>query len=451
MGSMKPRTAVSPSPPAAGVAVPSRAPRWSWSVVPSSSVVPSGVPPQMSRKRTSLALVWMKWRRSSTSSPISTEQTSSASAACSTLIWSSDRLRGVDGGVPQLAEVHLAQALQALEVLLVVGVLGQEGVLGRVVLQVDLLLADQGGVQRRLGHVDVAALHQRLHLAEEERQQEGPDVAAVDVGVGQHDDLVVADLGDVEVLGQAGADGGDQRLDLGVLQHLVDAGPLDVQDLAPDGQDGLGPRVAGVLGRAAGRVPLDDEQLALPRGRATSSRPACPGRPAPSSPDLRRVRSRACWAATRARWASSDFLTIWLASVGFSSSHSASFSLVARSTSERMGTLPSLALVWPSNCGSFSRTDTMAVRPSRMSLPSRFSSFSFSRLRGPGVAVDHVGQGLLEALLVHAALGGRDPVGEGEDALVEPGVPLEGDLDLLARPRPARRRRPCGRATPSTR
>jgi hypothetical protein len=41
-----------------------------------------------------------------------------------------------------------------------------------------------------------------------------------------------------------------------------------------------------------------------------------------------------------------------LASEGCSSSHSASLSLVARSTSDRIGTLPSLPLVWPSNCGS---------------------------------------------------------------------------------------------------
>ncbi len=50
------------------------------------------------------------------------------------------------------------------------------------------------------------------------------------------------------------------------------------------------------------------------------------------------------------------------------------------------------------------------------------------RLRVP---VDDVGEGLLEALLVHPALGGRDVVGEGVDALVEAGVPLHGDVDLV--------------------
>ena len=68
-----------------------------------------------------------------------------------------------------------------------------------------------------------------------------------------------------------------------------------------------------------------------------------------------------------------------LASVGFSSNQSASFSLVAFSTSERIETLPSLPLVWPSNWGSWRRTEMMAVRPSRMSSPWRFSSFSLRR------------------------------------------------------------------------
>src|SRR5579872_4754696 len=80
---------------------------------------------------------------------------------------------GVDGGVLQLVEVHLAQALQALEVGLVVRVLGQEGVLGQVVAQVDLLLAHERRVQRGLGDVDVALLDERPHLAEEEGEEEG--------------------------------------------------------------------------------------------------------------------------------------------------------------------------------------------------------------------------------------------------------------------------------------
>ncbi len=51
----------------------------------------------------------------------------------------------------------------------------------------------------------------------------------------------------------------------------------------------------------------------------------------------------------------------------------------------------------------------------------------------PGVAVHHVGEGLLEALLVHAALGGGDVVGERVEALVVAGVPLERELGLAER------------------
>src|SRR5919106_1765052 len=46
------------------------------------------------------------------------------------------------------------------------------------------------------------------------------------------------------------------------------------------------------------------------------------------------------------------------------------------------------------------------------------------------VAVDHVRQGLAQALLVGAALVGVDGVGEGVQGLCEAGVPLEGHLDL---------------------
>ena len=83
----------------------------------------------------------------------------------------------------------------------------------------------------------------------------------------------------------------------------------------------------------------------LARGSRDEQSTSFPGSPAPSSADLRRVRSRADRAATRARAASMPFWMIWPASRGFSSNQSLNFSLVARSTRERTGTLPSLAFV----------------------------------------------------------------------------------------------------------
>jgi hypothetical protein len=47
--------------------------------------------------------------------------------------------------------------------------------------------------------------------------------------------------------------------------HLVEPRPLHVQDLALERQDGLELPVAALLGRAAGRIALDDEQLAVGR------------------------------------------------------------------------------------------------------------------------------------------------------------------------------------------
>ena len=58
-------------------------------------------------------------------------------------------------------------------------------------------------------------------------------MGAVDVGVGHDDDLVVAQFLDVEIVA---ADAGAHRLDEGADllggEHAVEAGALDVQDLA---------------------------------------------------------------------------------------------------------------------------------------------------------------------------------------------------------------------------
>ena len=87
-------------------------------------------------------------------------------------------------------------------------------------------------------------------------------MCAVHVRIGHQHDLVIASLLQVELLGDTGADSGDQRLDLVVLQDLVDACLLDVQDLAADRKDGLRGAVARSLRRTSGRVSLHDVDLA---------------------------------------------------------------------------------------------------------------------------------------------------------------------------------------------
>ena len=89
---------------------------------------------------------------------------------------------------------------------------------------------------------------------------------AVDVGVGHDDDLVIAQLVDVElVAADAGAERGDQRADLFGGQHFVEARALDIEDFAAQRQHRLELAIAALLGRAAGGVALDDEQFGLGR------------------------------------------------------------------------------------------------------------------------------------------------------------------------------------------
>ena len=131
---------------------------------------------------------------------------------------------------------------------------------------VELLLPLLDLIEGGLGDIDVTPLQKRLHLPIEEGQQQRPDVLPVDVGVRHDDELVIAELVELQALASvsldAGADGRDQRADLLVGEHLHHPRALDVEDLTLDGQDGLEAPVAALLGRAAGRIPLHDEQLA---------------------------------------------------------------------------------------------------------------------------------------------------------------------------------------------
>ena len=75
-------------------------------------------------------------------------------------------------------------------------------------------------------------------------------------------------------------------------QHLVEARALDVQDLASQRQDRLVLAVAALLGRAAGGIALDDEELATAPDPSPGSRRACRAGP--------RCRARPCAASARA-------------------------------------------------------------------------------------------------------------------------------------------------------
>ena len=98
--------------------------------------------------------------------------------------------------------------------------------------------------------------------------------------------------------------------------------------------------------------------------------------PRPSRRPFReRDKSRALRAAIRAAAASIAFLTISFPSVGLRSNHSATESFKAFWVKDLASVFPSLVFVWPSNCGSATLIETIAVRPSRISSPVSRSSF----------------------------------------------------------------------------
>ncbi len=134
-----------------------------------------------------------------------------------------------------------------------------------VMLQIAQLFALLHFVERGLCDVEVALVDQLRHLAIEERQQQRADVRTVDVGVGHDDDVVVAELVDVEVLAafDAATERRDQRADLRARKHLFEARALDVEDLSAQRKNRLEAAIAPLLRTAARRVTLYDVELAL--------------------------------------------------------------------------------------------------------------------------------------------------------------------------------------------
>ena len=144
------------------------------------------------------------------------------------------------------------------------------------------------------------------------------------------------------------------------------------------------PRIGRIAWNLESRPPLAEPPAESPsttyssdsRGSVDWQSASLPGSELDSSRPLRRVRSRACRAARRARAAWVALRTIDLPSVGLRSNQSRSHSPVARCTNDLASELPSLVFVCPSNCGSAILRLMIAVRPSRMSEPSRLLSFS---------------------------------------------------------------------------
>ena len=225
-------------------------------------------------------------------------------------------------------------------------------------------------VERRLGDVQVPLGHQPGHLAVEEGHQQGADVRAVDVGVAHHDDLAVPPLARVFLVADAVADGRDDVADLLVAEHAVEPGALDVEDLAAEREDRLVEPVAAPLGGAAGRVALDEEQLAgvLVVGGAVhqlAGQAAAGEDPLAVADQLAGLAGRLAGLGGQLRLGDDLLGRRRVLSPGTRPS----LSLTTLATIPSTSPLPSLVLVWPSNCGSGTRTLMIAVSPSLKSSP----------------------------------------------------------------------------------
>ncbi len=105
--------------------------------------------------------------------------------------------------------------------------------------------------------------HKRLHVAEEEGEQERADMRAVHVGVGHQHNVVIAQAAEVKVLANICAQCRNQRLNFLVAQRLVEARLLNVENLAAQRENGLEAAVAPLFGRAACAVTLHNVDFAL--------------------------------------------------------------------------------------------------------------------------------------------------------------------------------------------
>ena len=219
----------------------------------------------------------------------------------------------------------------------------------------------------------------------------------------------------------------DQVGELLVLRQLVLAGAGDVEDLAAQRQHRLRGAVARLLGRAAGEVALDDENLGAFAAAVWCSRRACRAGAACAPRSCARFPFPAGGAGARRRARSRIRAACWPAS-DWPASQWSNGSLIAFSTMRCASAVASRSLVWPWNSGSRMNTDSMQPAPVITS--------SVVTARGALVLADAVGV-ILEAAqqrgaqagFMRAAVRRRDGVAVGIEEAVGVGGPGDRPFD----------------------
>ena len=220
-------------------------------------------------------------------------------------------------------------------------------------------------------------------------------------------------------------------MDFGVLQHLVEASALDVEDLAANWEDRLGTRIAGGDSRTTSGVAFNDEQFAF-LGIATGAIFEFVGHAGAFERGLTscRVASVPCGEASPC---SKGCFPNNLASLGGILFKPVAEKFVRGFFDQRThGNIAQLAfgLAFELWIAQFHRNDCGQTLTNVVAGEVFF--LLFKKRLCPGVLVHHIRDGLFEAFFVHAAFDGGNAVCEGVHPVgVEASVPLEGDFDFL--------------------
>ena len=160
--------------------------------------------------------------------------------------------------------IHFAQTFVPLDLVLIVTPdLFQDLIQFRVTVCIVLFFIPRDLVQRRFRQIHIAALDQFRHEPVEEGQKQSCDVCAVHVGIGHDDDLVIPELGDIEIFVDTGSERGDHGTDLGISQDPVQSCLFHVQDLTAERQDRLCFPDPCFLCASAGGISLDNKDLTV--------------------------------------------------------------------------------------------------------------------------------------------------------------------------------------------
>ena len=141
-----------------------------------------------------------------------------------------------------------------------------------VVARIHRLGAVAEPVERRKRQIEPAGADHLGHGAVEEGDEQAGDMGAVNIGVRHDHHAFIAQVFFPEFRSALNAQGEQQVGELLVLAQLVQGGGGDVQDLAAQRQDRLGLTVPRLLGRTAGAVAFDEENLGAVDGAGRAVR-----------------------------------------------------------------------------------------------------------------------------------------------------------------------------------